>query len=523
MTQRGAIAGLDFGMTNSLLCIHEPDSDPVPFIARGAEGWAVPTVVAEAGEGSMLRRFIGLIARHTSGFVENFKIGLPRAGSMSEAERRTTAEFKAASSFLDTLFRNYFSESGRSHFDKLVVTVPETWLSGGQLAGVHALKDVLGNIGIANPQILSEPVAASCFFAYRHQKLTRRPFDGHVLVFDHGGSTLDLCVARLNGTHIHTITRVGRAGLEGTFGFGGVQFDHLVLERIARRSQRLAKLEGVDRARWLHEFERMKRIMSDLVEAGCQPDASADARSEPVFSVADTQVRLGDLLDVFEAEFAAKIRSDVETVLAQAKALENIDTRDPDKFRVVMVGGFSEFAPIRRLLAEIFRVESGTPEVLNSYLTANEKWLAVAKGACLVAANAIDVKPTCPFTFGITSYVGQRPYHVPLARLGDPISQYAEARYADTEFKLAEMSASEARSITFFIERAGKPIELPMKTEFSLALPDYRHARSWRLGCVLEEGTAILKLLSDTGHPKSIRMGDFMAMSQGHLEEAVID
>ncbi|MFM9942757.1 MAG: Hsp70 family protein [Hyphomicrobiaceae bacterium] len=533
MKRRGAIAGLDFGMTNSLLCTHDPESGPTPYTMKGADTWVVPTVVANTGAARWFERLaealrgsfvIGWMARRTAGFAENFKIGLPRAGTLTEEERRQSTEFKAASIFLDTLFTKFFKETNHTHFETIVVTVPESWLSGAQLGGVNALKHILSSIGVQGPRILSEPIAAACYFSHRHAKTQGRPFDGHVLIYDHGGSTLDLCVARLGQGRVHAVTRVGRSGDEGSLGFGGVQFDNRVFERIAAENLRIAQLEGEPRARWLHDFEHMKRQSVDTIEKGCSRTAQPDIRDEPAFSLMEstTQVRHRDLLDVFEREFAPAIRDDVLAVLEQARRLDAIDISDPERFRVVTVGGFSEFPPVQRLLEDIFVAQGVPPEVLDSHFLSNsDRWLAVAKGACLVASGTANVTPTCPLTFGVMSYVRKTPHKVPLLELGNPIVDYEVVRYLDTRFELAELSSPEANAIEFFIDRAGTTIPLRMTSQFRETLPDFGKAKWWHLGCLLDEGTAVLLLKSNTGQERPIRMGNFMAMIEGQLEGAI--
>lgn len=533
MTRHGAVAGLDFGMTNSLLCTFDPEMGPSPYTMKGVNSWVIPTVVANTGMSLWWERLvdafrdsfvIGWMARRTPGFAENFKILLPNLGTLEEGARHSRAEFKAASKFLETLFAKYFKETGHTHFDKLVVTVPESWLSGSQLGGVNALKHILSGVGVQEPKILSEPVAAACYFAHRHLKTQGRPFDGHVLIYDHGGSTLDLCVARLGNGQVHTIARVGRSGLEGTLGFGGVQFDNLVYRKIAGRNPRIAALEGEERARWLHDFESVKRDAVEEIEKACASGAPPDIRDMPAFSLinSQTQVRNGDLLEVFEDEFQEFIQVDIKAVLEHAKQLENIDTSRPDRFRVVTVGGFSEFPPIQNLLRKIFLAESGTTEVLETHFMSNsDRWLAVAKGACLVSSGTSIVKPTCPFTFGLTAYVKRTPHKFPLLELGQPIARYEKKQYLETEFELAQLSTPEANSLEFFIDRAGVGIPLRMTQEFRKTLPSFGRASSWKLGCVLDEGSALLLIQSNLGEETTIRMGNFMAMMEGRLEGAV--
>jgi hypothetical protein len=59
-----------------------------------------------------------------------------------------------------------------------------------------------------------------------------------------------------------------------------------------------------------------------------------------------------------------------------------------------------------------------------------------------------------------------------------------------------------------------------MTQTFRDMLPDYGRASWWHLGCVLDEGTALLLMKSNLGGRGRIRMGNFMSMMKGELEGA---
>lgn len=520
MTQQRPIAGLDFGMTNSLLCTHEPGSDPVPFRARGYDGYAIPTIIADGGGKSVFKRVIGVLARNTKGFVENFKISLTRV--LTEDARRNDRDFKATRQFLEELFGNFFEDYPGEGFDSLVVTVPESWLSGEQQAGVDTLRQILNEIGLRATRFLSEPVAAAGYFAHRHEKLTKSPFRGHALVYDHGGSTLDVSLTRIDGSRIEVVSTIGVAGQLDAKGFGGVQFDRRVLAHIAERSPRLLAFSDDDRAGWLQEFERKKRETTVKIELLYKPANLAAMADELLFSVQDTQVLFGDIVAVFEKDFSPGIRAAIEQVLDHAATKEKIATADKDRFRVVMVGGFSEFYPVQKLVGEIIEARCGTRDVMQSYLNRDDKWLAVAKGACLVAAGVVRVQETCPLTLGLIWYIGTTAQHDDLIRQGEPIEAYRNERYLERELGLAKLGSGEVTSITFYLERAGVRTPMRMRQDFSRSLPDFRHATSWHVGCVVDDSTVILKLRSNTGMTNSIRMGQLLSMVQGRFDDGIV-
>jgi molecular chaperone DnaK len=510
---RLALVGLDFGMTNSILTYHKLVTGPEPYVLRGAETPAIPTVVSKES-------FIGNVARSMKGFIGNFKVRLPDSG-LDARQRKKSADFNAASAFLDALFREFRDEQQFSGIQTLVATVPESWLSGRHQGGVDTLRDILKTIGIVEPQFLSEPVAAAAYFAYQYRLTSGMPFDGHILVYDHGGSTLDIALTQVKGSIIEVVSSLGNAGVGNGFGFGGVEFDRRVMARIANRFPKAFKGRSETQMRdWLIEFERRKREMTSVIAARCRNPDYAGIRGDRIFDVEGVEVTLADLVDVFESDFKAKIQTDLEQVISDGQVGETIDIANPGKFRVVTVGGFSQFYPIQRLLSDYFIAMSGTAETMISGINGQDRWLAVSKGACLVASDTIQINRTCPFTFGLVSYVGTEPHYHNLMVSGEPVGQYCQSRYLDVDFHLARLGGSRnARSIVLFIETAGRRTLLPMQKSFRDVLPDFGHAQTWQLGCKISNSSVMLGIKSDTGKVKSVRMGRLLGMVAGRLDE----
>ncbi len=53
-------------------------------------------------------------------------------------------------------------------------------------------------------QVISEPAAASAFFAHNFQKSTGKPFDGKILLVDYGGGTLDITLSDISPSKKNT-------------------------------------------------------------------------------------------------------------------------------------------------------------------------------------------------------------------------------------------------------------------------------------------------------------------------------
>ena len=519
----GTIVGLDFGMTNSKLAYYQPNTGPQPYHLPGPATFAIPTAIeTESATTSLYERSIGRMARRSKSFIANFKVLLPQSG-LDARQRAKNPAFQATSAYLDRLLTQFRADMEGKPVARMVATVPETWLSGRDQAGVDTLRAILHDRAGIEPQFLSEPVAAAAYFAHVHSANQGPDFDGHILVYDHGGSTLDIALVRVKGPLIEVVSSLGNSGTEADGGFGGVAYDRFMLaQMVARYPATFAGKSEADRKAWVDEFGTSKEDFAARISSRSENPDGANVRRDAIFAVSNVPVTLGDLFDTFDAHYRPQIVVDLDRVLADGASCDEIAFDDPARFCVVTVGGFSQFLPVQHLLETYFAARCGNDRMLQSGIVGLDRLMAVAKGACLVAAGTIDVNGTCPFTFGVVSYLGREPHPHTLMTAGEPVAQYRQARYLDIAFQLACFErGQDARSIVLFIENAGRRTELPMTHEFGTVLPDYGPARSWRLGCQVTNSTVFLAIKSDTGHTRTVRMGRLLRMAEGRITESV--
>lgn len=65
--------------------------------------------------------------------------------------------------------------------------------------GISILRDILYNdvdVPIKNVEVVSEPEAASAYFAYNYEAETSKSFNGYLLLIDYGGGTLDITLQK---------------------------------------------------------------------------------------------------------------------------------------------------------------------------------------------------------------------------------------------------------------------------------------------------------------------------------------
>jgi molecular chaperone DnaK (HSP70) len=551
MPQAGALIGLDFGMTNSLLTYFDEASGLVAHTGPGGDAFAIPTVVEfklddapAGGEQTPIGRFVSAVQQGLArvgslfGFTtitigrpalwarearRNFKSRLAPSARLSEPERHRNDAYLATKAYLHGLFEEFLDDyekvGGTRQIGSIVVTVPEAWVRGDELGGVEALRQVFSELQLPTPIFLSEPFAAACYFAYLHGKRTGSEFRGHVLVYDHGGSTLDISIVSIDGQRIREVGNFGSGLLGSDEGFGGVYFDQLVLAHIADRTGmaslarlRDAETNDIDRTKWLSELERMKRDRSSLIEA-----ASRNGAIECVGSIGDIEILSSDFLAVFEKNFADKIRAALQGAINRALAREPFDMGDAAHFRVISVGGFSEFPPLQKLINDYFASLSGE-DVLRSYFGLNDRWQAVSKGACLIAAENVHIDFRCPFTFGFIAYVGIEPLDNELLVYGRPQTDYAAGVYGNKLFGPGYLK--DRHRLEFYIESGGRRRILPMQDGLADILPDFdRKDNKWRACGVIRDGEVEVHFKSEqTGTESSVRVGKLMAMIDGPIE-----
>ena len=466
---------------------------------------------------NLFRRIrIGRAAQWDPSARRNFKSRLGPVARLSRSEFDLDNDYLATKAFIQALFAEFLDDYERANglraIESIVVTVPDAWVRGDELGGVETLRHAFHDLGLPSPIFLSEPVAAACYFVWLFKEKRTRSFRGHVLVYDHGGSTLDISIVHVDGPIVREVSSYG-SGLKGSDeGFGGVYFDQRVLTHIADRTQ-LPSLRSLanagsndpDRLRWLSEFETLKRDQVSTLELA---DASGTVESLGIIS--SVEILSSDLTDVFNAEFEEPIRQAILGVIGRAQAAEPFDIRSAESFRVMTVGGFSEFHLIQKLVNTLIASAEVEPDVMQSYLGLNDRWQAVSKGACLVAAEQIEVDYHCPFSFGIIWYKDRIPQDDELLIYGRPHADYRTVCFAGRpSFGLG----NERQPLEFYIESSGRRRVLPVHSRLTDILPDYGHQESWRASGVIHEGTVEVVFRNErSGAQKSVRVGRLMIM-----------
>ena len=318
-------------------------------------------------------------------------------------------------------------EDGRE-IEQLVICAPEVWGKDDRTQdGRAVLSDICKGFDyVKSVTVVSEPAAASAFFAFSFMKNTGKPFDGRILIIDYGGGTLDITLTQVHAEgggkeslaqiRVLDSTGAGENQRDGKLGDAGIAYIH-ALCRLALEEGGVLE-EGESPAG--KEFE----LMFDFAEQGLkQPENLAKIRrqlkkygddfsefaasSETVFSVnygmTTVPVTYALLNRAYEEAIAPVLREqlDLIRVSMDAHKVDYMDG-DSDSFKIALVGGFGNFALVERQVREYFRFSAIDRRLKD--IGAEMKEVAVSYGASLIADGAVKIRSTADRSLGIYSH-----------------------------------------------------------------------------------------------------------------------
>ncbi|MCD8126074.1 MAG: Hsp70 family protein [Clostridiales bacterium] len=182
-----------------------------------------------------------------------FKMLLNEQDQRTLSSRNYSAEYtpkRVAGAFLQQQIHRILSNHAASEIENLVICAPEVWTTQnavrhGQMDGRTILRDICGSIPeVKNVNVVSEPAAASAYFAYRYWETAPQSY--RLLIIDYGGGTLDLTLTEMHSqgasVEIKVLYRTGFGENEnGKIGNAGIAY----MERVIRLA--IAEATGATR------------------------------------------------------------------------------------------------------------------------------------------------------------------------------------------------------------------------------------------------------------------------------------
>lgn len=451
------IIGLDFGTTNSTISYYNPETKELDcFQPNAASGCYIPTVVAYKNDDVL----IGTLAKNNitkKGYeaYEHFKLRLGRDADKIIAGK-SKSPIEITTDYIKCLLNQYKENQNIDDIDGIVMTVPETWFreASNRIAREN-IESIYEKLGYAEEvQLESEPVAAAGYFCHSYTQNCGEKYDGYITVVDYGGGTLDVTLCQVsNGDNIKILERCGFGEFNNTNGCAGVAFDESVAKVLCSRididvdtsDKRFIKVRDIFERELIDNTDNVCKMMTLYYK---DPSIVED---EPLFTVEyndeEIDVFCSDLADCFE-----NINKHVlHKSLAQMKdffVAHNVDDTDQNRFKVLLVGGFSNFYCVENTVREFFGSKTGLLDKrFENCFSDNNKSFAIAKGAALIAQKAIKIDHTCTHNIG---FIVVRPDEndrwvdtdIKIIEKGTKVSEVKEAVYAPNKVQVKVKSGA---------------------------------------------------------------------------------
>jgi molecular chaperone DnaK len=435
--------GIDFGSTYSTFSMYD-SKEKRPRALSLTEGSAVnvPTVVSlEDGELDFGKGAKERVGEEYVRIFEAFKMLLTETSCEMLRKRnyddtytpKSVAEYFLKSNLLQVLER---SGTGDKKFEQVVICVPEIWgrdlrtLDGRSiLREILQSSDMKDHVSIDQVRVVTEPEAASAFFAYNFEKETGQLFNGHLLLIDYGGGTLDITLTEVKsdgeGTMEIGYREGGGAGENhpdkmgnGNIGNAGIAYMQSVIIMAMRTAGLLGSEELPDYTE--SDFlKAVKRLETDLMtrssdlkkEFGSYGDLDEIFDEEPTpfgsilrYHGKKFKVTYQQLYQAYKETIAEVLKEKLDEI--NKKVQEHIK-EDPcsavsgtsDRFKIALVGGFGTYYLVQRQIAEMYNFSTSDQRQKN--ISVDNREQAISLGAALLAEGVVVLQKTARYSIGL--------------------------------------------------------------------------------------------------------------------------
>lgn len=441
--------GIDFGSTYSTVSKYDYVTDSVEALAL-AEGApvSIPSVVSinKKGQKTCGHGAKGQVGKKSVRIFEAFKMLLNEPNQEMLRRRGYDGEWTPriiAKVFLESVLHGILHREGRTDFDNVVICVPEIWGKNlSTLDGRAILRDILQkdiDIPIKSLQVVTEPEAASAFIAYNYEKETQNNFNGHLLLIDYGGGTLDLTLTQVtsrgNGFMEIGYREGGGAGENhpdnrgsGAIGKAGIAYMQGVVLQALKEQNLLPDSDSVDYTdpdfvaavkdleSQMKSAERIKEIEDIFCEFGSYRNIKNILKDDPIefitveYGGEEVSVTYQHLFQAYQEiieqvlyDEVGKINKLVKTHIGEDPCLPAAGMRDD--FKIALVGGFSSFYLVKKQIAEIYNLDPNSAVDLRvKNVSADKQEQAISMGAALLAAGKVILQKTARYSIGIFTH-----------------------------------------------------------------------------------------------------------------------
>lgn len=452
--------GIDFGSTYSTVSAYDTLENRVRALTLvEGESASIPSVVSISKKGKVTcgKAAKDQVGKRTARIFEAFKMLLTEPNGEMLSRRGYDSEYtprRITKLYLESLLKGTLERYGGEgeELEDVIICVPEIWGNNLMtLDGRSILRDVLLNdldLPIRHVRVVTEPEAASAYFSYHYERETGKPFNGHLLLIDYGGGTLDITLTEVEsdgeGKMEISYREGGGAGENhprengtGAIGSAGIAYMQRVVTLAMLEQGIVEQAEDVDYTSpdflasvrdlesQMKSSDRMNEIEDMFGSYG-----SGYAELEEILEDEPTEfISLeydGEELPVTFQQLYQAYRETIEPVLSEQ--INDINKRvaihignDPcepaagirDDFKIALVGGFGSFYLVKKQLAEIYRLDANEKiDLRTKNIHADKREQAISLGAALIASGKVVLKKTSRYSIGLYTADSDRKYHL---------------------------------------------------------------------------------------------------------------
>jgi len=478
------VVGFDLGTTNSLVCYFDEneiknssEKKHFKYLHFGAEKLDFfPSVIAYPETNGMEYQ-IGSAAADYLGsssydIYEHFKLKLGKEADKPDKKGRSMR--MVACDFLREVLKQLKRANPGETIKSIVVTIPDIWKNDpAYKVTMDNLNWIFEELNLqATVLFESEPVSAAVYYCCEIEK----NFEGHILVVDYGGGTLDLTICSVNDEAHVGETKEGQYFENsgklfkvyercGDSGHAGVAFDDEVTRCLLKKYAENPKYDieyqkyapGKRRYyKFRAAFEKSKINATEATKEKLKEYYSFGGLNAKVFDIPgeddDYPVCAADLDNAFEKVNKKALADAVDSMLEYCR-MNKIDYKDMEHFRVLMVGGFSNLYCVENILRNKFEANAAVRDVRfndASIMPAEARTTAIASGAALIAGGFADVVYLSPCSYGFYYYSPEEEKLIPLILIerGKPEQDYREPVFT-IKFRLFAASHNAALRLYF--------------------------------------------------------------------------
>lgn len=447
--------GIDFGSTYSTISKYNSFDDSVEalHLEEGAPV-SIPSVVSVARDGSIS---CGDFAKSQTGsqaytVYDGFKMLLIESNQNVITAKKYDQRYSPryiTKCYLESLLQGVIKRFGKGDesFEEIFICIPEIWSSNiTTLDGRNILIDILThdvNVPIKKVSVVTEPEAASAFFAHNYEKETHKSFNGHLLLIDYGGGTLDITLTQ--------VTSDGKGQMEiGYREGGGVGENHpdftnnislgyaglAYLQEVLVIALQDADYKNIDCSsvkfkKAIVAFENslksvngIRKIEDTFGEFGSYNhfDELFDD-DDIIFAYIDyddivVNVTYQHLLRAYKQTIEEILKDEIDSI---NRKVQGHIKRDPckaesgemDNFKIALVGGFGSFYLVKKQIAEIYNINSDNKNDMRfKNIRTDKSEQAISLGAALLASGRVTLQKTARYSIGLCTKGTDQKRHV---------------------------------------------------------------------------------------------------------------